>query len=267
MSREDVRPSSLSIDPNFILVYDDNMNLKGKTALVTGGAKRVGQAIALALAQNGANILLHFNTSKNEALETASKIKAFGVTCGLFQADLSKSGDIKRLTKEIYGKHSSVDILVNSASLFYKTPFEKVKESDWDTLMGTNLKGPFLLSQAIGTKMFEGEGGKIINIADWSGNRPYRDYSPYCVSKGGLLTLTKTLARDLAPKVYSNAIAPGPVLFPPDFSEEEKQKVIQKTLLRRVGSPQDIASAVLFLLDNDFVNGTVLVVDGGRSIV
>ena len=142
-----------------------------------------------------------------------------------------------------------------------------MKESDWDALVGANLKGPFLLSKEVGSRMFEGNGGKIINIADWSGLRPYRDYSPYCVSKGGLITLTKTLARDLAPKVYSNAIAPGPVFFPPDFSEEEKQKVIQKTLLGRAGSPLDIANAAIFLLENDFINGTVLVVDGGRSIV
>jgi pteridine reductase len=243
------------------------MNLKGKTALVTGGAKRVGRGIALALAQNGSNILLHFNTSKNEALETAAEIRSFGVTCDLCQADLSKTSELRRMTNEIYSKHSSVEILVNSASIFYKTPLKDVSESAWDSFMSANLKGPFLLSQAIGLKMFGGQGGKIIQIADWSGFRPYRDYTPYCVSKGGLLTLTKALARDLAPKVFSNAIAPGPVLLPADFSEEEKQNAIKKTLLGRVGSPQDIASAVLFLLDNDFINGTVLVVDGGRSIV
>jgi len=251
---------------NAEFVYDGNMEIKKKNALVTGGAKRVGQTIALALAEKGSNILLHYNTSKNEAEETAIKIRSLGVNCDIFQANLAKSAEINRMTKEIYKKYSSVDILINSASLFYKTPFREVKESDWDRLMDTNLKGPFLLSKEIGNKMFEGTGGKIIQIADWSGFRPYRDYSPYCVSKGGLITLTKTLARDLAPKVSSNAIAPGPVLLPPDFSDEEKQKVIKKTILGRVGSPQDIANAVLFLLDNDFINGTVLVVDGGRSI-
>ena len=243
------------------------MNLNGKTALITGGAKRVGREISLALAKNGVHILLHYNHSQSEAQNTAAEIKRLDAQCILFQADLSKNADIARMTKEIYDQTSYIDILINSASLFYKTPFSDVKESDWDALVDANLKGPFLLSKEIGNKMFNGSGGKIINIADWSGFRPYRDYSPYCVSKGGLITLTKTLARDLAPKVYSNAIAPGPVLLPPDFSEEEKQKVIQKTLLGRVGSPQDIANAVLFLLDNDFINGTVLVVDGGRSIV
>ena len=243
------------------------MDLNGKKALITGGAKRVGREIALALAKHGTHILLHYNHSRSDADKTAAEIKRLGVQCFLFQADLSKGADILRMAKEIYDQTPSVDILINSASLFYKTPFKDVKESDWDALIGANLKGPFLLSREIGNKMFEGAGGKIINIADWSGFRPYRDYSPYCVSKGGLITLTKTLARDLAPKVWSNAIAPGPVLLPPDLSDEEKQKAVQKTLLGRVGSPQDIANAVLFLLDNDFINGTVLVVDGGRSIV
>lgn len=248
-------------------VYDTFMEISKKYALVTGGAKRVGREIALKLAEKGSNILLHFNTSKAEAEKTAEEIRALHVKCLLFQADLSDGKSISKMVKEIYGQTASVDMLINSASLFYKTPFKDVKESDWDALVNANLKGPFLLSKEIGNKMFAGNGGKIVNIADWSGFRPYRDYSPYCVSKGGLITLTKTLARDLAPKVWSNAIAPGPVLLPPDFSEEEKQKVIEKTLLRRIGSPQDIANAVLFLLDNDFINGTVLVVDGGRSIV
>ena len=243
------------------------MNLIGKTALVTGGAKRIGREISLKLAGKGANILLHFNTSKTEAEGTAAEIRSLGVQCLLFQADLSKSDSIKKMTNEIFKQPLPVDILINNASLFYKTPFKEVRETDWDLLVDTNLKAPFLLSKVIGQKMFEGQGGKIINIADWSGSRPYKDYTPYCVSKGGLITLTKALARDLAPKVWSNAIAPGPVLLPPDFSEEEKQAVIQKTLLRRVGSPEDIANAVLFLLDNDFINGTVLGVDGGRSIV
>ena len=248
-------------------VYHDLMEIKSKTALITGGARRVGQAIALALAEKGANILLHYNSSKTEAEATAAKIRSLGVDCDLFQADFVQSAEITRMTKEIYHQHASVDILINNASLFYKTPFKEVSESDWDRLVDTNLKGPFLLSKEIGNRMFYGRGGRIIHIADWSPVRPYRDYAPYCTSKGGLITLTKCLARDLAPKVLSNAIAPGPILWPSDFSEEEKQKIIQKIVLGRIGSPQDIASAVCFLLDNDFINGTVLGVDGGRSIV
>jgi len=243
------------------------MELKGKTALVTGGAKRIGREIALGLAKKGARLLIHYNTSEKEAQHVASEIKSLHADCFLFQADLSKNENILKMTAEIFSAVSTVEILINSASLFYKTPFGTVEESDWDRLIDTNLKGPFLLSKEIGNKMFNQGGGKIINIADWSGFRPYKDYSPYCVSKGGLITLTKALAKDLAPKVYANAIAPGPVLWPPDFSEAKKKSVIEKTPLGRAGTPQDIVDAVLFLLDNDFINGTVLVVDGGRSLV
>jgi pteridine reductase len=173
---------------------------------------------------------------------------------------------VETLCQTLEKKNLKVDILINSASSFYKTPLSSVNESDWDSFMDTNLKGPFFLSKNLGLKMAGSNGGKIINIADWSGSRPYKDYAPYCVSKGGLITLTKALAKDLAPKVYANAIAPGPVLVPENFTEEEKQKTIEKTLLGRLGTPEDIANAVIFILENDFINGTVLVVDGGRSL-
>lgn len=235
---------------------------------MTGGARRIGREIALGLARKGVEILLHYHTSEDDAKETASQIRAAGAGCDLFQADLSKSADILAMTEAIYKKKKAVHILVNSASSFYKTPFNTVTEADWDRLMAANLKGPFLLSKEIGNRMFaQSAAGKIVNIADWSGLRPYRDYAPYCVSKGGLVTLTKTLARDLAPKVTANAVAPGPVLAPPDMSEEEKKAIAHTTALERWGSPEDIANAVIFLLDNDFINGTVLVVDGGRSII
>ena len=242
------------------------MELKGTTALVTGGAKRVGRQIALSLAQRGSNILLHYRHSQAEAEKTASEIRASGVQCRLFQADLSQTDEILKMLQEISDGGIWPNILVNSASLFYKTPFNIVKESDWDALMDTNLKGPFLLSKEIGQRM-RTEGGKIVNIADWSGMRPYKDYSPYCVSKGGLITLTKTLARDLAPNVTANAVAPGPVMLPEEMSGEEREAIIKKTVLGRIGSPEDVANAVGFLLENDFMNGAVLVVDGGRSLV
>jgi pteridine reductase len=247
--------------------YHIFVEIKGKTALITGAAKRVGRIIALHLAEKGAGIILHYNHSKKEAEATRDEIKKFGVDCHLAQADLADTKQILKMTQEIYKNGRAVDILVNSASLFYKTPLKDVQESDWDKLVDANLKGPFILSKEIGNRMAAGNGGKIINIADWSGIRPYKDYAPYCVSKGGLITLTKTLARDLAPKVTANAIAPGPVLKPERLPEEESQAVIKKTLLGRWGTPQDIANAVSFLVESDFINGIVLVVDGGRSIV
>lgn len=243
------------------------MEITGKTALVTGAAKRVGREIALKLASKGARLLLHYRSSKAEAEKTALEIRALGVECLLFQADLALMADIARMTAEIYKKIPAVDILVNSASLYYKTPVESVTEKDWDALVDSNLKGPFFLSQAVGLRMAAGKGGKIINIADWSGFRPYKDFAPYCASKGGLITLTKALARDLAPKVTANAVAPGPVMPPADMPEEEKEAVAKLSAVGRWGTAGDIASAVAFLAESDYINGTVLVVDGGRSIV
>lgn len=239
------------------------MEIKGKTALVTGAAKRVGKEIAFELARRGASICLHYHTSEKEAHAAAAEIRALGVECNLFQTDLTNAADTVRMAEKVLKRHSP-DILVNSASLYYKTPIEGVTEKDWDSLVDSNLKGPFFLSKTIGTRMTH---GKIVNIADWSGFRPYKNYAPYCASKGGLITLTKSLARDLAPNVQCNAVAPGPVLPPPDMTEEEKSAVAKQTALGRWGSPHDIAFAVAFLIENDFINGTVLVVDGGRSIV
>jgi len=247
--------------------YDERMDLRGKTALVTGAAKRVGREITLGLAGKGVHVLLHYGTSRADAEKTAEDVKSLGVSCELFQANLEKTSQILSMIQNIFKKFPSVDILVNSASIFYKTPLEKADESDWEKLLSTNLKAPFTLSRTIGNRMAAGTCGKIINIADWSGFRPYKDYAPYCASKAGLITLTKSLARELAPKVQANAVAPGPVLLPADFPENEKEELLKKIPLGRLGTPRDVANAVLFLVENDFINGTVLVVDGGRSLV
>ncbi len=242
------------------------MQISGKTAMVTGAAKRVGREIALTLAQAGANIVLHYNRSKDEAERTKKDIQALGVRCRLAQADLTRADEVSKMVATLYAE-GPVDILINSASLYYATPIQTVSENDWDALVDSNLKAPFLLSKEVGLRMAAASGGKIVNIADWSGFRPYKDFAPYCSAKGGLITLTKSLARDLAPKVQANAVAPGPVLAPPDMSEAEREAIAKTTALGRWGSPQDIARAVLFLAESDFINGTVLVVDGGRSIV
>ena len=243
------------------------MEIKGKIALVTGGAKRVGREIAIRLAKQGASIALHYKSSEPEAAKTAEAIRSLGVDCHLFKADLSDAKQTLDMAEKAYAQLRSIDVLVNNASVYYKTPIGQVNEADWDRLIAANLKGPFLLSTTIGNRMAQKNGGKIVNIADWSGFRPYRDFGPYCISKGGLITLTKSLARDLAPKVQCNAIAPGPVLAPPGMPEEERAAIARTTALGRWGSPGDVAGAVAFLIENDFINGTVLVVDGGRSIV
>lgn len=239
------------------------MKLQGKQILVTGAAKRVGREIALELARHGASILLHYRSSKTDAEKTAQEIRGLGVECKLFQADLSDVRQIEKLCASL----PAVDALVNSASSFYKTPIESVTEEQFEELISSNLKAPFFLAKELGLQMAKKNGGRIINIVDWSAFRPYKDYSAYCASKGGLVTLTKSLARDLAPKVFCNGIAPGPVMLPEDFTEAEAQAIAKLTALGKIGKPQDIAKAAVFLLENDFVNGTVLVVDGGRSIV
>lgn len=242
------------------------MEIRGKTALVTGAAKRVGREIALTLARKGANIALHYNSSEDEAKATSAEIKALGVNCRLVQADLSENTDIQKMADSVL-KAGSVDILVNSASTYYATPLEKVKETDWEVLIGSNLKGPFFLSQILGLAMRKAGGGKIINICDWAALRPYKNFAPYSAAKGGLLTLTKALARDLAPTVTVNAVIPGPVLPPPDMPQDEIDAVAKLTLLGRWGGAEAVANAAAFLLENDYMNGAMLVVDGGRSIV
>lgn len=243
------------------------MDISGKTALVTGAARRVGRVIALNLARKGAQIVLHYHSSKDEALAVQKEIKALGVHCHLLHANLADPEHIAGMTRDLDKNGVRVDILVNSASIFEKTPLEAATEADWDRFMDTNLKSCFLLSRELGLRMKKTGGGKIVNIADWSGFRPYKDFTPYCTSKGGLLALTKALARDLAPSVAVNAVAPGPVLKPEDLSEEENQKVVQSTPLGRWGRPEDVAHAVTFFVESDYLDGTVLVVDGGRSIV
>lgn len=238
------------------------MELTGKTVLVTGAAKRVGREIALEFARRGSDILVHYRGSLKEAEGTAAEIRKTGRKADLVQANLSSVADIERLAKSL----KSLDILVNSASAFFKTPLESASEKDWDELLSSNLKGPFFLSARLAPALAE-RGGTIVNIVDWSAFRPYREYSAYCASKGGLVTLTKALARDLAPRVRVNAVAPGPVLQPPDMDDTEAKAVAALTALGRWGTPQDVARAVAFLAENDYVNGQILVVDGGRSIV
>lgn len=243
-------------------MYDARMDLRGKRTLVTGAAVRVGRAIALEFARRGSAIVLHYRSSAAEAERTAAEVRALGAPCETARADLSRAEEVRRMVE---GLAAPLDVLVNSASLFFKTPPETADEEDWDKLADANLKGPYLLSLAVARRM-RGP-GRIVNIADWSGFRPYKDYSAYCSTKGGLITMTKALARDLAPDVLVNAVAPGPVLVPPDYTEAEKDAIAKLTVLGRWGSPEDVARAAAFLAESDFINGSVLVVDGGRSLL
>lgn len=242
------------------------MDLQGKVALITGAAVRLGKVISLALAAKGCHVALHYRFSKKEAQETGREISDLGVEAFLVRTDLSRAEDVEKLALRTNQRFGQIDILINNAALFYPTPLGEVSEEDWDALLDVNLRAPFLLSQQVSRFMLERKRGKIINLADISVWRPWKDYLPYCISKTGIITLTEGLARTLAPHIQVNAIAPGTVL-PPIDGGKTLEELAQQTLLQRVGTPQDIVSALLFLLEgSDFVTGQVIVVDGGRTL-
>ncbi|MFH1857843.1 MAG: SDR family oxidoreductase [Candidatus Omnitrophota bacterium] len=243
------------------------MRIQGSVALVTGSADRIGRAIALALAEKGAHVVIHYRRSAQAAKETVRACQRCGVRAIAIRADLTRAREVGRLFREIRSRFKRLDILINNAALFSKTPFFRCRESDWDLTLDTNLKGSFLCAQSAARLMVKKGCGKIINIADWSGIRPYTNYLPYCVSKAGVIALTKALALELAPKIQVACIAPGPVLLPKHFTKEEAKSIKGKLPLKRIGSPQDIAQTVLFLLEGtDFITGSTIVVDGGELI-
>jgi pteridine reductase len=242
------------------------MELKGKTVLITGAAKRVGRTIALTLARQGAHVLIHYGQSQKEAQELAGAIADLGVPSALFQADLSNTSECLNLIEEVSRDHS-VDVLINNASIFPRTPLGQMTDEDWDRNMAVNLKAPFTFGLHFGQQMKKKGRGKVINIIDWSAYRPYKNYLPYCVSKGGLVTLTQALALELAPEVQVNGVAPGPVLPPEEYSQKEKEQLKHVTPLQKLGTPEDVAKTVQFLIEgSDFITGQVTFVDGGRMI-
>lgn len=242
------------------------MDLKGKVVLITGGAKRIGREIALGFAKRGAIVLVHYHTSKAEAEELAKDLKKRQVRCRTYQADLFNLVEVKRLAKGILKDFGVVDVLVNNAAIFFKTPFESTTEAEWDDLITVNLKAPFFLSQALAPAMKKKGSGRIIHIADWSGLRPYKDYLPYCLSKSGLIAMTQGLAKTLAPEVLVTAVCPGPILPPPDLGQKEIEGVAKKTLVGHWGRPEEIARMVVFLAESNFVTGSYHLVDGGEFL-
>lgn len=243
------------------------ITLDGRWALVTGAARRVGRSIALALAERGANVLVHHHTSTAAADAVVREIRALGRDAERLQADLGSATAVRALAEEALRRVGTVDVLINSASNYLRVAFDALDEDVWDRSLDVNLKAPYLLSSALGRRMRERGEGTIINIVDWAASRPYRQYLPYCVSKAGLVCLTKALARELAPTVRVNAVAPGPVLLPEDMTAEETAAVVRATPLERIGRPEDVAACVVFLAaDAAFTTGAVFHVDGGRAI-
>jgi pteridine reductase len=243
------------------------MELEDKVALVTGAARRVGRAIAGCLAERGATIAVHYNSSQHEAQSLVGEIERAGGRARAIGANLASVAEIERMVADVLDAFGRIDVLVNSASVFYRKPIDDVTEQDWDLNLDVNLKAPFFLSRAAGAAMRKQGAGKIINIGDWAGIRPYNNYLPYTVSKSGLIGLTRSLAKALAPEVQVNCIALGPVLPPEDYSDEENARLIAGTLTKRLGSPEDVAQAVLFFCQGtDFATGATLLVDGGRLL-
>ncbi|MEJ2054715.1 MAG: SDR family oxidoreductase [Calditrichaceae bacterium] len=243
------------------------MQLKNKIVLITGGAVRVGRAISLELSKAGAVIFCQYHSSSDSAQSLKDEIEREGGRIQIFQSDLSIIKNIDHTVKAAVDAFGRIDVLVNNAALFYKTPLGEAKEKDWNTLHNLNLKAPFFLSQAVSRHMLKQKSGKIINIGDAGAETPFPAYLPYSITKAGIINMTKGLAKALAPHIQVNCINPGPVMFPEDYSREDKEYSINQTLLKREGSAEDIAATVRFLLEgSDFITGAIIPVDGGRQV-
>ncbi len=241
--------------------------LRGKTALVTGAARRVGAVIARTLHAAGANLVLHYRSSADDATALARELNGLRpASAALAECDLLEIARLPALVEVAVAEFGGLDILVNNASSFYPTPLGDVTEMDWDDLIGTNLKAPLFLAQAAAPRLHEAQ-GLIVNLADIHGVKPLRRYPVYSIAKAGLIMLTRSLARELGPHVRVNAIAPGPVMWPDGVDHALQDKITQRTALKRAGSAEDVARACLFFAtDAPYVTGQVLAVDGGRSI-
>ncbi len=244
------------------------MELKNKTALITGGAKRVGKTLALALAKDGCNIVVHFGRSADAAQETVREIEAYGASAWAFSADLSDESAVMDIVPRALALAGRLDILINSASIFPPEDFLSADAKTWDAAMMVNLKTPFLLSQAFARALPDGAPGKIINLLDVIAMRPQNHHFSYTISKTGLTGLTQAMAVALAARnVQVNGIALGAIL--PNVNDDPAlfERLAEKIPARRTGSPQDVVQAMRYLLAADFVTGEIIRVDGGRHLV
>jgi pteridine reductase len=238
-----------------------------KTALITGAAKRIGAAIAEHLHKAGMNIIVHYNTSAKEAHELARKFNRIRPGSAItVQANLEHEKYYAALIDAALEFKGNLDVLINNASAFYPTPLNILSNDQWNEMIGINLKAPLFLSQ-LATKTLRKNKGCIINIADIHANRPLTSHSIYSISKSGLIMLTQSLAKELAPAIRVNAISPGAITWPDEMDDETRKKILNHTALKKTGSMEDIGKAVLFLIkDADYITGQILNIDGGRTL-
>lgn len=240
--------------------------LAGRRALVTGGAVRVGRALSLTLADMGLDVAVHYRSSAGPAEETAAACRELGVRAVTVGGDLGSAAECARVVAEAQEALGGIEVLVNSAANFLPAAFADTTEEDVDRALAVNLKGPFFCAQAAAPGMTAGGFGRIVNMADVAGLEPWPRFTAHSVAKAGVVMLTRSLAQTLAPEITVNAIAPGTVLMPDGASEGATRRSIEKTVLQRVGSPDDVAGALRYLLEADYVTGHTLVVDGGRLV-
>jgi len=240
------------------------MNSTPRVALVTGAGHRLGRAFAVALAARGEAVAVHYNAAGDEARKTVELITASGGIASAFQTDLTRPDGAHSLVDAVVRDMGAIDILVNSAAVMERTPFGEVSITDWDRMFALNLRAPFFLAQAASKVMKPGS--VIVNISDLAAFETWPAYVPHSISKAGVVRMTESLARVLAPAIRVNAIAPGAVLLPEECDEEQERKLAETTPLKRIGHPSDAVGALLYLLDATYVTGQTIVVDGGRRI-
>jgi NAD(P)-dependent dehydrogenase (short-subunit alcohol dehydrogenase family) len=242
------------------------MDIQGKVALVTGAGRRLGRAMAQGLAERGMTVALHYHESGDGAGRLAEQIERDGGRAACFQADLTDARAAEDLPRQVVAAMGRLDVLVNSAAVMHRLTLEETGPEQWDAIFALNLRAVFFCTRGAASALRRAR-GKVVNLADLAGLEPWPGFAAHSISKAGVVMLTKVLARSLAPEVTVNAIAPGAVLVPEDYTGEEREQLARSTPLRRLGSPSDVIAALLYLLEGgDYVTGDILVVDGGRYV-
>jgi len=241
------------------------MELRGRVALVTGAGHRVGRAIAVALGAQGMRVAVHYNATADGAEETARLISQAGGEAKTIAADLTNVDACSALIDGVVSMFGGLDVLVNSAAVMVRTPFGETTEKQWDDMMALNLRAPFFVAQAAAPHLRKARGA-VVNIADLAAFEAWPAYIPHGISKAGVVQMTRSLARVMAPEVRVAAIAPGTVLLPENWDKKSAEHLVQTTPLQRNGSPEDVSRTVLFILASDYLTGETIIVDGGRHV-